>query len=420
MPPTKHARLSASSAHRWMNCAGSIRMSQGIKDIETIYQIEGRAAHTFGEQALRGEKLLDHVWVDTEDGKKEFPVDDVMREAIGLYVDTVRELHARLGGTLYIERTFDLGIIGPPEPMFGTADVAIVGDEWIDIVDLKYGSGVVVEVIDNVQLFYYALGAILAEFTRRIMDSSSPVMVEEDETILHAACRLFKRVRITIVQPRAPHTDGPVRSSLEFTGADVEAFAERLMERARATQAADAPLTAGSWCQFCPARGHCPELARHAQLVAQTDFESVPMEAPPDVEHMPIEQVAKMLGSVKVLEIFVRSLYERVQRELEAGAVVPGWKMVMKRAQRVWADPEELKTWAKATGLKPRDLMKEPELKSPAQIEAMIGKRNLPEELYARISSGLTLVSEDDPRPAVAVGPAEDFAQLPPTTSEEA
>jgi len=421
MPPTKHARLSASSAHRWMNCAGTIRMSKGIKDVETIYQIEGRAAHALGEHALKTAdwENIATVDVDTEDGTKAYPVDETMREAIRLYVQTVRDLHQRLGGTLYIERTFDLGIIGPPEQMFGTADAVVVGDEWIDVIDLKYGSGVVVEVIDNVQLLYYALGAILAEFTRRIMDPKSPVTCEENETVLHAACRLFKQVRITIVQPRAPHTDGPVRSSLEFAGADIEAFAEKLMERARATQAPDASLTAGSWCNFCPARGHCPELAAHAQLIAQTDFESVPMEAPPDVEHMPIAQVARMLGSVEVLEIFVRSLYERVTRELEAGHEVPGWKMVNKRARRVWADVEELKKWAKAAGLKPRELMAEPEVKSPAQIEAIIGKKNLPEALFARVSSGLTLVPESDPRPAVAVGPAEDFAQLPPTTSEE-
>lgn len=420
MPPTKHARLSASSAHRWMNCAGSIRMSKGIEDVETFYQIEGRAAHTFGEQALRSEKLLDHVWVDTKEGKKEFPVDATMREAIELYVETVRGLHQRLGGQLYIERTFDLGIINPPESMFGTADAVIVGEDVIDVIDLKYGSGVIVEVLDNVQLLYYALGAILAEFTRRLFDPKRmDVYVEDGESVLTAATRVFKEVRVTIVQPRAPHTDGPVRTSLTFTGADIAAFADKLMERARATQDPNAPLTAGSWCQFCPARGHCPELAAHAQLVAQTDFESVPMEAPPDVEHMPIEQVAKMLGSVKILEIFVRSLYERVTHELEAGREVPGWKMVNKRARRVWADVAELKTWAKAVGLKPKDLLIEPELKSPAQIEAIIGKRNLPEELYARMSSGLTLVPEDDPRPAAAVGPAEDFAQLPPTTSEE-
>jgi len=405
-----------------MNCAGTIRMSKGIKDVETFYQLEGRAAHALGEYALRHPTLWEQVInvdVEAEEGTKSWPVDEVMREAIRLYVETVRALHERLGGTLFIERTFDLGIIGPPEPMFGTADAVIVADEDIDIIDLKYGSGIVVEVLDNVQLLYYALGAILAEFTRRVMDPKSAVVCEEDETVLHAACRLFKRVRITIVQPRAPHTDGPVRTSLEFTGADIEAYAVKLMERARATQDPNAPLEAGSWCQFCPARGHCPELAAHAQLIAQTDFESVPMEAPPDVEHMPIEQVAKMLGSVKILEIFVRSLYERVTHELEAGREVPGWKMVNKRARRMWADPKELKTWAKAVGLKPKDLMIEPELKSPAQLEAIIGKRNLPEELYARVSSGLTLVPEDDPRPAAAVGPAEDFAQLPPTTSEE-
>lgn len=390
-------------------------MSAGIKDVETIYQIEGRAAHALAEWTLRhqGEERPTSVEVETEEGTKSWPVDDAMREAIGLYVQTVTEIHQRLGGQLHIERTFDLGIIGPPESMFGTADAVIVAEDAIDIIDLKYGSGVVVEVQDNVQLLYYALGAILAEFTRRVWDPSAACGPADGETVLQAATRMFERIRITIVQPRAPHTDGPVRTSLEFTGADIETFANKLLERARATQDPKAPLTAGTWCQFCPARGHCPELAAHAQLVAQTDFEAVPVEAPPDVEHMPIERVARMLASVEVIEIFVRALHERVTRELEAGGQVPGWKLVQKRARRVWVDPDEVQTFLLIAGLEGTDIY-ETSMRSPAQIEKIVGKANLPQELYARVSSGLTLVPEFDPRPAVAVGPGEDFTALPP------
>jgi Protein of unknown function (DUF2800) len=413
MPPTIHARLSASSAHRWMNCPGSIRMSEGIEDPETIYQIEGRAAHTYAEQTLRGEKLLDHVWVETKDGPREFPVDDTMREAVGLYVDTVHDLLARVGGRLYIERTFDLGILRPPEPMFGTADAVIVGDRVIDVVDLKYGAGVTVEVTDNVQLLYYALGAILAEFTRRVMDPEDSLALGDGESVLEAATNLFDEVRVTIVQPRAPHTDGPVRQSLTFTGADIKAFAEKLLARAKNVQAPDAALFAGSWCQFCPARGHCPELAAHAKLVAQTDFESVPMEAPPDIEHMPIERVAAILQNVEVLNIFIAGLRQRITRELEAGREVPGWKLVNKRAQRQWLSEEMVQEWADGNDL-PGESIYEKKLLSPAQLEKIIGKAALPEELYARVSNGTTLVPDTDPRPAAAVGPAADFAALPP------
>lgn len=415
MPPTIHARLSASSAHRWMNCPGSVRMSAGLKDAETVYQIEGRAAHALAEYALKhqdGWSHVAHVDVPTEDGPRAFPVDDTMRDAVELYVSTVQDLLKQVGGALYIERTFDLSILRPPEPMFGTADAVIVGDRTIDVIDLKYGAGVTVEVTDNVQLLYYALGAIVAEFTRRVMDPSDAVAIEQGENMLDAATRLFDRVRVHIVQPRAPHTDGPVRSSLIFSGADIKAFAVKLLTRADNVQAPDAVLQAGSWCQFCPARGHCPELAAHAKLVAQTDFESVPMEAPPDVEHMSIERVAAILQNVEVLNIFIDSLKQRITNELESGREVPGWKLVNKQAQRQWLGTEIVEEWAAGNGLTLDDIY-EKSLRSPAQLEKIIGKAALPEDgLYARVSNGVALVPSTDPRPAAAVGPAADFPML--------
>lgn len=424
MPPVLHARLGASSAHRWMNCVGSPRMSAGLPNPETEYQLEGRAAHALAEHAFAtlGQMYQNpdgsftpawrkavKVLVESEEGPKAWPVTEEMIDAVQLFVTTVWDAHEKLGGKLAIERTFDLAIIRPPEPMFGTADAVIVGENSIDIFDLKYGIGVVVEVQDNEQLLYYALGAILAEFTRRVMDPKNAATVEDGETILEAATKMFDEVRITIVQPRATHTDGPVRSSLTFSGADVRVFAEKLLDRARATQDRNAPLTAGSWCQFCPARGHCPELAAHAKVAAQTDFESVPMEAPPDVERMDIARVSELLKGIEVLKIFVAALTERVTRELEAGREVPGWKLVQKRAQRQWNNAEDVEMFASVLGFDPYQR----ELMSPAQMEKVIGKAGLPEELYSRVSSGLTLVASSDPRPAAAVGPAEDFAQLP-------
>lgn len=417
MAPNKHARLSASSAHRWMNCAGSIRLSEGLPEQETPYQLEGRAAHALAELWLR-EGGLDQHKAFAESEHQQY-LNDEMREAVALYVDTVRELHKRLGGKLYIERTFDLGILRPPEPMFGTADAVIVGERSIHVVDLKYGAGVVVEAHDNVQLLYYALGAIIAEYTRRVMDPNdtfgSEIVEFGEQSILDQAVSLFDEVRVTIVQPRAPHTDGPVRESLVFSGADIKSFAIKLLTRADNTQAPDAILSAGSWCQFCPARGHCPELAAHAKLVAQTDFESVPMEAPPDVEHMSIERVAAILQNVEVLNIFIASLKQRITQELEAGRDVPGWKLVNKRAQRQWLSEEMLREWAEGNGL-PGESIYEKKLLSPAQLEKLIGKAAVAEELYASVSSGTTLVPDNDPRPAAAVGPAADFPALPPST----
>ena len=49
MPPSKHALLSASSSHRWLNCNPSARLEQEFADQETEAAAEGTAAHALAE-----------------------------------------------------------------------------------------------------------------------------------------------------------------------------------------------------------------------------------------------------------------------------------------------------------------------------------------------------------------------------------
>ena len=53
MPPGKHAVLSASSSHRWLNCNPSARLEQEFEDHETEAAAEGTAAHALAEHKLR-------------------------------------------------------------------------------------------------------------------------------------------------------------------------------------------------------------------------------------------------------------------------------------------------------------------------------------------------------------------------------
>ncbi len=127
-----HATLGGSSAKRWMNCTGSIRMIEALppelRNVETVYAAEGTAAHKLGSTCL--EENRDAIeYVDREFGRfgdRVFLVDEDMSEAVQKYLDTVRaEYNPDAGDILFIENKFSLAALNPPRAMFGTTDCAV-------------------------------------------------------------------------------------------------------------------------------------------------------------------------------------------------------------------------------------------------------------------------------------------------------
>lgn len=435
MPPKRHARLSASSSERWMHCPGSVRLSAGLPDYDTKYKLEGRAAHAIAEWRLTHADQQwvpyphDMVLVDREDGNVEqWPVTEEMIEQVDLYVRTVvaaRQEVMRdpdLGGWgLHIEQKLDLALLHPPEEMFGTGDaVLVVPGERLHIFDLKYGAGVVVEVENNPQLCFYVVGALLVELAREVWRPDSTFLVAETESMLQAALRLFPRITVTIVQPRAFHPQGPVRT-VELSAEQIHRFAEELMERARATQDPSAPLVAGDWCRFCPAVAHCPVLAKHNQLVAVDDFTGVPVaEGPPDPARVTLAEAADLYTKGELLRAWLHALEVRITRALAQGEPVPGYKLVEKRPVRRWAaDPTEA---LQQMGLVDEEIFARPLVRSPAQLERLIGRGRIPAPMVEKVSSGYKLAPESDPAPALVLSPADDFPDfpaLPPAAADE-
>lgn len=369
-----HARFSPSGAHRWANCPGSIRAERGLPDTAGTFARHGTAAHELAEWCGKNELppanfAGDPIAVQGET----FEVDHEMTEAVELYLETVNA-DAAPGDTLTWEKRYNLPFL--PGESFGTADATRYDPETqtLRVYDLKYGQGVAVEAVENLQGLCYAGGAVYA---------------------LGAHCPV-RRVEVVIVQPRAFHPEGPVRRWM----IDVVDLSERLADLRQAaerTMDPQAPRKPGSWCRFCKAQATCATLSSYALAEAQMVFNDTPV----DPDTLTPEQVGNLLLKAAVIRSWIGAVETHVYSLLNAGTQVPGWKLVDKRPRRSWADESAARDALLAMGL-PAEKVEETSLRSPAQVEKLMprAQRGNLAPFVVKQSSGTTVAPAGDKRPA--------------------
>lgn len=392
LPVKAHATLGASNASRWWACPGSVALTRDMPNASSEYAQEGTAAHALAELALKN-GVSCHTYVGiTLEGHE---VTEEMADYVDIFVDYCQSRKSEKS-QVFIEQQFSLAALNPPEPMFGTADCVVLDELTqqprlvsLEVVDLKYGQGVAVDAFENKQLLYYALGVCLQFHSAPIHD-----------------------VKVTIVQPRASHPDGIIRS-FELDITDVMGFAQELMEHARATQVAGAALVAGSHCRFCPASGKCPAQLQAAQEVAMAEFSTVESHILPAPEALTDEQFAAVLSKAHIIDGWLSAVRRRAFDMLSRGESVPGQKLVAKRAMRRWVDPDETTGWLTAKGYSDDDIFVK-KVKSPAQVEKLLKskKEKLPEDLVVAESSGYNMVPESHPGTAVVLSAGADFPAI--------
>jgi thiol-disulfide isomerase/thioredoxin len=366
----KHARLAPSAAARWMNCPGSIKLSAGIEETPSYYAAEGSAAHAVAEMCLRGGVNAD-TFLNERIGEQAIPCDPEMVAGVQQYLDFVRELMATAEDYEIETR------LHATDEIFGTGDFVSYGNHTINVVDLKYGKGVAVDIKENPQLLTYALGAAKRYHNRGV-----------------------RKLALTIVQPRASHRDGPVRTWV-VDAIDVYEHAVALEAAAERVNAPEPELVPGPWCKFCRAAAVCPALAE----VAMNAF--TPME---EVEMYDADMLVTKLQLLPLVQTWCKRLEEFAHAEAVRGRMPAGYKLVDKRATRKWVDESSAGERLEFIGLEPEDIY-ETSLRSPAQIEKLLPKREraVIAELAEARSSGTVLAPIDDPRPASESASASGF-----------
>lgn len=361
MAPAKHALLSASSAHRWLHCTPSARLEQEFKDRQTEAAAEGTAAHALAEyklrralhqQAKRPVSPCDSIEMDEHTEDYAQFVQEMIVEAKRLCADPVVNIEQRLDFSDYV-----------PDG-FGTGDCIIVADRRLQIIDLKYGQGVLVEADHNPQMMLYALGAL------HVYDA----LYDVDE------------VSMTIYQPRRANV-----STWTISVDELRAWAENeLRPRAQLAYAGEGEYCPGAWCMFCRAAVKCRARAEEKLRLAQYEFAQPPV--------LTDGEIAGILGKLDDLVRWATDIREYALNAALSGVHFDGWKVVEGRANRRYTDEAAAAQAIIATGHDPY----EHRLLGISAMEKLLGRKKFSEVLGAlveRPQGKPTLVPASDKRP---------------------
>lgn len=367
-----HAVLSASGAHRWLNCLPSARLELEFVNNESSAAAEGTAAHALCEHKLK--KAL-HM-------RSKRPVSvynsDEMEEHSDAYVEFVMEQLelAKQGCTdplILIEQRLDFSCYVPQG--FGTGDCIIIADKKLHIIDFKYGMGVLVDAVDNPQMKLYALGAL------EIYDSLYDI----------------EEVSMTIFQPRRENV-----STWTIRVEDLKDWAENeLRPKAKKAYEGEGDYLPGEWCTFCRAAVKCRARAEEKLKLAQSEFKLPPLLTDSEIE----EVLSKLSDLTKwANEIIAYATDAAVNH----GKEWHGFKVVEGRSVRKYKDEDAVAKVAKANGYK--DIFRQ-SLITLTEMERLMGKSKFEKilgDLIHKPPGKPTLVPLSDKRPAMNVSNAKN------------
>lgn len=302
---SSHSRLAPSASQRWLNCPGSVALSDLVPP-----RPSGPAAQEGTEiHELAAQTLLARVLGGTD------PMgcgNDEWTAVVDTYVGAVSEQMQGLDrAELFVERLVD-----PLIPQCkGTADAIVLDDDEVRVIDLKTGRMPVSA--DSPQLRIYGLGALALRPRAR-------------------------RVRLVIVQPRLERIDTHDMLADDLRGWRVEVA----LPAARTALSPGAPFSPSEEaCRWCPAAGMC---RAQTEWVLSQDFGDDPstMSAVELAEALErVDQIEQWAGQVRAAAV------EHAEWEQ-----LPGWELADGRGRRRIVDEEAALDALVAAGLDPTEV----------------------------------------------------------------
>lgn len=383
-----HAILSASSSHRWLTCTPSAQLELEEHQEEcSVYAAEGTAAHALAELKLSyrfGKIGLTEYQEKYEEFRKNEEYSKYYNKEFEEYVDEHVEYVISVTDELdkehikyhiFFEVRVNFSNVVPQG--FGTADVLIVTDEFIHVIDLKFGAGVPVSAQNNSQLRLYGFGAL------NMFPNS-------------------KRILMTINQPRLESRDTEVLEKKVLVDWAFNYVAPRAEQAMRGEGKLHASEEA---CRFCKLRGKCKERADAQLAVARKEFSLVDQKAN-IVQNMTMEQISNILEIAPLFIDWFKDVQAYALGQLTRGVKIPGFKLVEGRSTRIITDEQKVKETLLDIGFTEDEIMKPREMQGISKLEALVGKKNfatLFADYLIKPAGKLTLAPESDRRPEVTI-----------------
>lgn len=387
-----HALLSASGAHRWMNCPASARWEATLPEPpEKDYTREGTLAHAIGELQLlkvqlkynnrfHGEETIHQIHdidIALAELKKDPLYTQAMWDYVAAYTEHVEGLLFELSTQgkycrVFPEVKLDLSDWIPEG--FGTSDCVIISDDEMYVIDLKYGKGTLVIAHDNPQLRAYALGAW------KVFSDT------EDISAVH----------LNIFQPRMDNYDAetmPLSDLLEWGSTTLKPAAERAWK-------GEGGFCPGTHCKFCKGRVICQYNAAYMLEMGQLDLQAGPELTP--------TQIAGVLERVGELQKWATEIKEyALESALTRGVKYPGYKVVRGRANRRITDEGKAVALLSSAGYGVEQTCS---LKGLTELGKVVGVNNLNkilESVIEKPEGKPTLVPDTDKREALEISTDE-------------
>ena len=382
--PEQHALLSASSAHRWLNCPGSARLAEQFPNQTSPYAEAGRVAHAIAELKAR-KYFLEPMSARTYNAQlkklRDSPhFDKSMDENTDAYLEVLKETALSFEKAPFVALETRVDFSDSVPEGFGTADCIMIGSGAIVIIDYKNGAGVPVEAEDNPQMKLYALGALQVY---------APIY---GDTI--------QRAVLKIVQPNAGGT-----KTWETTVQALKLWAFNTVKPiARIAYDGKGGFSAGSWCGFCPAKAQCSARARQMlelePMVGAKPQRSNAQEGPEKNAPALLSdaEVGDILRRAQTLAAWVEDLKEYALSAALAGREITGFKVVEGRGSREWNNQDAAFQALQERGVA-EELLWERKPCSVAGLEKTLGKK-----VFSETAEGLVVKKPGKP----ALVPASD------------